>query len=174
MKKLITALTMLILSSLLFATTIGTGAVTMGGTMKDDAFLLGLGGTIVNATDYNKYFGMGIGAHLNISWMLTEHDTDGLFAAVVGPGLDIRPIKDLSMDIVIGPGMVAESGSLGIGFGLDFSVSYFFNGSFGITGGLASYHQFYIDDKDRDTDYSLAGIGYLGVAWRRRADDMDK
>lgn len=171
MKKLFTALSLLVLSSLLYATTIGTGAIAMGGTMKNDAFLLGLGGTVINVTDYNDKFSMGIGAHLDISWMLRKHDTDGLFAAVAGPGLDIRPVKHLSLSIVIGPGMVAEGGSFGIGFGLDVAASYFFNASFGISAGITNYHQFYINDKDRDTDYSFAGNGYVGVAWRMQQEN---
>lgn len=174
MKKLCLTLLIIFMSLQLFATSLSNAGVTTGGTMKDEAFLLGVSYSTVQTADYSRNFGMGLGIHLNISFLVADNETNGLFGALVGPCLEIRPLDKLSIAFVFGPAMVAESGSFGIGGGLDFSVSWFFNDTFGVSIGGTAYPQFYINDDKRDTDFSFAGGGYVGLSWRKKTYSWDE
>ena len=78
--------------------------------------------------------------------------------------------------VLLGFGMnlsvVAETGvgepSVGIGVGLDTSLSYFIGESkaIGFTVGATVYPQFFVFDDIRDTHFSIMANGYIGMALR--------
>lgn len=173
MRKLVSALAMLLLSAMLCASSISTAGIALGGTMKDNAFTAGLSATTVQASDYNRHFGTGIGAGMDISMMFTEDERNGLFAGYIGPGFFIRPFENLAVSAAIGPCLVTEHGSFGLGYAINCSVAYFINDDFGFSIGVTGYTQFYVDDDARDNDASFAGSGYIGVTWRHKNYDWD-
>lgn len=171
MRKLISTTIILLLCAILSASSLSTAGIALGGTMKDNAFTLGLSASTVQVSDLGRHLGTGVGAGMDISIMLTNDDWDGLFACYIGPGFYIRPFENFAISTAVGPCIVTENGSFGVGFAVNASVIYFLNDSFGISAGTTAYSQLFVHDEARNVNASFAGSAYLGISWRRKEYD---
>ena len=152
---------------------IATMGITGGYSMKDNTALFGFNAGYSYYASINESVGIGGGVHGDFAFGL-NHRNDFTFASgfIGGLGLEFRLTEELSLNILAGPGIVAESGinepSVGIGAGIDASVSYFFGDSktIGITAGISLYPQFLIFDDAGHTPFRIAAYGYAGMSFR--------
>ena len=144
-----------------------------GYSTKDDTALLGFNGSYSYYASINESFGVGYGVHGDISFGL-NHPDEFLFAMgfLGGLGLEFRLPGNMSLNLTVGPVLVADSGliepSIGFGAGVDASFSYFFGDTscIGIVAGATLYPQFFVLDDSRSTNFSMDVYGYVGMAFR--------
>ena len=151
---------------------IATLSMTGGYSMKDNTALMGFNGSYAYYVSVGGGAGVGAGVHGDISFGLNHEEFSFAGGFIGGLGLEFRLTEALSLNILAGPGIVAESGinepSVGIGAGIDASVSYFFGDSktIGITAGISLYPQFLIFDDAGHTPFRIAAYGYAGMSFR--------
>ena len=171
MKKLISVLALVMLLSPLSAAAFSYLGFSLGGTMKNSSFTLGVTSTAMFTGDVNRNFGIGLSTHFDGAMMFSdEKRLPGQFAVIVGPGFEFRPTEYSSINLTIGPAVMLEDyDSFSVGAGIDASYTWYFSmdKEIGVTFGTTLYPQFYVDDSSRNTPFSFAGSAYIGISWRR-------
>ena len=146
---------------------------TAGYSSKDNTALIGFNGAYNYYASVDPAIGIGYGIHGDMLFGVNHQDTFLMsFGFVVGLGLQFQLLEDLSLNFLLGPAVVAETGvmepSVGLGAGLDASVSYFIGDSkaIGFTVGTTIYPQFFIFDDIRDDNFSIMANGYVAMSMR--------
>ena len=144
-----------------------------GYSSKDDTALLGFNGIYNYYASVDPSFGIGYGVHGDVLFGLNHPDEFLMsFGFLTGLGLQFQFLNGLSLNFLLGPAVVGEQGviepSVGIGVGVDTSLSYFIGESkaIGFTVGATVYPQFFVFDDIRDTHFSIMASGYIGMALR--------
>ena len=176
MKKIISLLILfIVIVSLPLAADSDLAVIGMAGgySSKDGTALLGFNGLYSYYASVDPSFGIGYGLKGDFLFGLNHPDDLLLsFGFITGLGLQFQFINGLSLNLLLGPAVVAETGvgepSVGIGIGLDTSLSYFIGESkaVGFTVGATVYPQFFVFDDVRDTHFSIMANGYIGMALR--------
>ena len=133
MRKLLALLIILItivLLPLAADSDLAVAGITGGYSSKDNTALLGFNGAYSYYASVNSVSAIGYGVHGDMLFGL-NHPDDFLmsFGFITGLGLQFQLTSGLSMNFLIGPAVVSETGvvepSVGIGVGADASISYF-------------------------------------------------
>lgn len=176
MRKLLALLIILItivLLPLAADSDLAVAGITGGYSSKDNTALLGFNGAYSYYASVNSVSAIGYGVHGDMLFGL-NHPDDFLmsFGFISGLGLQFQLTSGLSMNFLIGPAVVSETGvvepSVGIGVGADASISYFIGekNAIGFTLGATAYPQFLIFDDARNSNFSILVNGYVGMALR--------
>ena len=175
MKRILTAVIIaVVLSASIYAAgDFGNLGITGGYTSKENTALFGFNGAYQFTADVSDYVGIGFGTHADFAFGLNHSDRLPLFFGwLFGMGLDICFNDSMALNISMGPSMVLETGaydgSVGIGVGLDAAFSCYFDRqhSVGLSAGATIYPQFVVIDDSRDDVFSIAALGYIGLALR--------
>ncbi len=148
--------------------------ITGGYSSKDNTALIGFNGAYNYYASVDPSFGIGYGLHGDMLFGLNHPDNFLMsFGFVSGLGLQFQMLDEsLSLNFILGPAVVGETGvtepSVGIGLGVDASLSYLLGDSkaIGFTAGVTAYPQFFVFDDIRDTHFSILVSGYVGMALR--------
>ena len=144
-----------------------------GYSSKDNTALLGFNGLYSYYASVDPSYGVGCGVKGDFLFGVNHPDDLSLsFSFLTGLALEFQFLNGLSLNFLLGPAVVAETGVgepyVGIGVGLDTSLSYFIGESkaVGFTVGATVYPQFFVFDDVRDTHFSIMANGYIGMALR--------
>lgn len=147
--------------------------MTGGYSSKDNTALLGFNGLYSYYASVDPSCGVGCGVKGDFLFGVNHPDDLSLsFSFLTGLALEFQFLNGLSLNFLLGPAVVAETGvtepSVGIGVGLDSSLSYFIGEAkaIGFTIGVTAYPQFYVADDVRDASFSIMAAGYIGMALR--------
>ena len=137
-----------------------------------DTPYIGFGGSYQYLSTISGGLSIGGGVHSDIGFGLKGSSLPVMVGALAGIATEIRIGSDVSINLTVGPGVVAEATDsrsyAGIGLGIDASLSYFFGEtkSIGITAGTSLYPQFAVFSDEKDGGFSFMGTGYIAVSFR--------
>ncbi len=174
MKKIfIVLLFLLCIAAPAFSGDMGSFGITGGYTSKDNTALMGFNGTYQYTAPVSDHIGIGFGSHADFAFGLNhENELTLFFGSMIGLGMGADITDRFSLNVSLGPAITAETGiitsSVGIGLGIDTSVSYFFDEykSVAFNAGVTAYPQFLVLDDGRNSNFSFAILGYIGLSFR--------
>ena len=172
MRKIMLFALAVLLVTPLGASDFGFAGISAGYSTRTDAALIGFNGTYSYLPDINSQLSIGFGSHGDFAIGVNkENDIPIFFAVLFGLAVEYRINEYVSLDFLLGPGIVAEADkidtyvSLGPALDASFTLGFGKNSIAGFTAGATLYPSFSLLSERTDT-FSLAVLGYIGVSFR--------